>query len=48
MLRRRLDDRDETAVHDRILKAAFAAFTKNGLRGDQYAGDRHARTGFEA
>jgi len=30
MLRRRLDDRDETAVRDRILEAAFAAFTKNG------------------
>jgi AcrR family transcriptional regulator len=30
MLRRRLDDRDETAVRGRILEAAFAAFTKNG------------------
>ena len=30
MLRRRLDDRDETAVRGRILEAAFAAFTKSG------------------
>ena len=30
MLRRRLDDRDETAVRRRILEAAFAAFMKNG------------------
>ena len=30
MSRRRLDDRDETAVRGRILEAAFAAFTKSG------------------
>src|SRR5262249_38215175 len=30
MLRRGLDDRDETAVRGRILEAAFAAFTNNG------------------
>jgi len=30
MLRRRLDDRDETTVRGRILEAAFAAFTKSG------------------
>jgi AcrR family transcriptional regulator len=30
MSRRRLDDRDETAVRGRILEAAFATFTKSG------------------
>ena len=30
MSRRRLDDRDETAVRSRILEAAFGAFTKSG------------------
>jgi len=30
MSRRRLDDRDETAVRGRILEAAFAAFTNRG------------------
>jgi AcrR family transcriptional regulator len=33
----------ETAVRERILAAAFAAFVKSGLRNGPHAGDRDAR-----